>query len=266
MDSIELVEQSPLFSRLDRHDLEEIVDASIFERWSKDCEIQAVTDKGRFFRVILNGRVKITRSNLHNGRELSFWLLGPGDGFDILTLLDYEANAICARTLDEVSTLAVPLSAFQNFTERFPELRVAVHRYVARQLHELIELATDLALHDTMTRLTRFLLRHVDAPKQLAEPKVTLIRDLPQEEIAFLIGSVRIVVNRLLKELKKQAVIDTQPGRLRVLDVKRLMVLAEECLTRDSANLRQTRPEQNGQRVQSKLRPRTNLPPPRSCN
>ncbi|MGH8316707.1 MAG: Crp/Fnr family transcriptional regulator [Steroidobacteraceae bacterium] len=102
-----------------------------------------------------------------------------------------------------MQTLCVSLPVFQGWIEHPPPLRVAVHRYLARQLRALTDLAVDLALHDTMTRMAQLLLRHFDESTDAKAPKVNLIGDLPQTELASLIGSVRIVVSRLLAELQR---------------------------------------------------------------
>jgi len=232
MNAIEVLESSSLFAGLDQSALKELAGAFTSETWPKNVEIAAATATGMYFRVIASGRVKIVRSNSHNGRELTLWLLGPGDAFDILVLLDDRAHPNCARTLDEVETLSIPITVLREWLERSAPLQVAAHRYVARQLAALTDLATDLALTDTMTRLAHLLLRHFDPDQRTASQSRNLIRDLSQEELASLVGSVRVVVSRSLAALKRQGVIDTHHGALRVLDLKRLLHLAEAHIAR----------------------------------
>ena len=174
----------------------------------------------RFF-LVVEGRVKITRSNAHDGHDLTLWLLGPGDGFDIVSLLDGQPHDVSAWALDEVTTLSAPMALWQDWLERFPAFRLAAHRYVARQLREVSDLATDLALHDTATRLAHLLLRNFDAPGP------NLLHDLPQSELASMIGSVRIVVSRVLARMKREAIVDLRSGRIQVSDLKRLLLRAE---------------------------------------
>ncbi len=218
---------SPLFAGVNRTTLKEMAEALTLESWPKGFELQAPQSKSEQFRMVVRGRVKICRSNGHSGHELTLWLLGPGDGFDVVGLLDGQPNAISAWTLDEVETLSGPVSLFCEWIERFPAFRLAVHRYVARQLRELTQLSSDLALHDTMTRLARLLLRHCGTAQRGHASRLNLIRDLPQEELAALIGSVRVVVSRLLAELKRECVVELRNGNLSVMDLKRLLRRAE---------------------------------------
>lgn len=173
------------------------------------------------FRLVLDGRVKVVRSNSRDGRELTLWLLGPGDGFDIVSLLDGKAHAVTAWALDDVRTLSGPMSLWRDWLDRYRALDLAAHRYVAERLRDLSELAGDLALHDTSTRVAHLLLRHFDAKGH------NLLRDLPQRELASMIGSVRIVVSRALAQLRRQGVVELRDGTIRVVDLKRLLAHAE---------------------------------------
>lgn len=227
MEALNVLTRSPLFAGVPATALQQMAGAFVPESWPKGRQITGPADSARRFRLIARGRVKITRANGESARELTLWLLGRGDGFDVVTLLDGEPHEVCAWALEEVETLAVPLRLFEEWLERYEPLRLAVHRYLARQLRALTELAGDLALHDTMTRLARLLLRHFDTKALASGVRVNLIRDLPQGELASLIGTVRIVVSRLLAELKREGVVDIRRGKLRVLDLHRLLRRAE---------------------------------------
>jgi|SRR5581483_10416746 len=227
MQTIDLLRQSPLFAGLEYRALQEMSDALVLEIHRGQCDILPPAQTVERFYVITRGRVKITRSNEHDGRELTLWLLGPGDGFDIVTLLDGQPHVVSAWTLEEVETLSAPVSAFRGWLERYPAFRGAVHHFVAKQLREVTELAGSLALHDTMTRLAHLLLRHFDVATSAGRAGVNLIRDLSHDELASMIGSVRVVVNRLLARLKKESVIELDNGRLGVVNLKRLLRHAE---------------------------------------
>lgn len=226
MNVMEALAAGSLFSGLKYSALKEVAAALIVESWPKKCEIPTAGGTPNRFRMLVRGRVKITRGNPYSGRELTLWLLGPGDAFDVTSLLDGEPHAISAWALDDVVTLSGPIPLFREWLERYPTFRLAVDRYAARQLRELIDLASDRALHDTMTRLARLLLRHFDTHRA-NPPRVNLIHDLPQEELASMIGSVRVVVSRLLAQMREEGVVTLRSGAVRVLDLRRLLRRAE---------------------------------------
>ncbi len=232
MPPIEMLESLPLFAGLGHHALKEIAGSLVLEKWPKSLQIVGPAATTKYFRVVVRGRVKIVRSNSRDGRELTLWLLGPGDGFDLAALLDGEPHAIAAWTLDEVTTLAAPMPAVRRWLDRFPPLRLAVQRQVAAKLRELAELATDLALHDTSTRLAHLLLRHLDRTHAGDEVRIDPRLELSQQELASLIGSVRVVVGRALAEMRREGIIAVHRGALRVASIKRLLARAEGRLER----------------------------------
>ncbi len=221
MQPIEILRDSPLFHGVTNAAFEEMARVFVPQSWPRHTEIMAGTQTSQRFVILTAGRVKITRSNGHNGRELILWLLGPGDGFDVIALLDGEPHAVSAHTLDEVHGFSAPMAQVRAWIAEDAKFRLAAHRYAAAQLRELSELATDLALHDTATRLARLLLRYLGG-SDTHPSQACLIDDLPHDELAAMIGSVRIVVNRLLSHLRRESIVRSKGGRLRVLDLQRL--------------------------------------------
>lgn len=220
------IARSPLFEGVDPHTVSTIASALTEEAWSKGGQIMGPAESNQRFRLVVEGRVKISRSDSRDGRDLTLWLLGPGDGFDIVSLLDGEPHTVTAWALDDVRTLSGPMSLWREWLERDHALRLAAHRYVAERLRELGELAADIALHDTSTRVANLLLRHFDARGS------NLLRDLPQRELASMIGSVRIVVSRALAQMRRQGVVELHGGAIRAVDLKRLLANADAELAR----------------------------------
>lgn len=222
--------RSPLFCGVERRALEAIAGAMVAEHWPKHAQIMTPAQTAERFVVIAQGRVKITCSSEDTGRELIVWLLGPGDAFDMVSLLDGEPHQVSAWALDDVRAFSAPVTFVRGWLERSPPFRLAAHRYIAAQLRELTNLASDLALRGTMARLAHLLLRHFNtSTKRPAGPSsVNLIQDLPHEELAYLIGSVRVVVSRLLGQLKREGIVEMQEGAVRTVNLRRLLRRAEQ--------------------------------------
>ncbi len=225
------IAKSPLFAHVDRQTVSSIVRSLSAESHPEGRLIMGAADSVSSFRLVVEGRVKIVRSNSHDGRELTLWLLGPGDGFDVASLLDGRPHAVTAWALDHVRTLAGPMALWRDWLDESRLLRLAAHRYVGQKLREVGDLAGDLALHDTSVRLAHLLLRHFRRKED------NLLRDLPQRELAALIGSVRIVVSRHLAQMKRQGIVELRGGAIRSVDLKRLLAEAESELARSEANV-----------------------------
>lgn len=221
-EELQAIAASPVFSALDPGIQLTMVRGLTPEQWRKGSEIRIPGNAGRHFRLIVHGRVKVVASNPQSGRELSLRLLGLGDVLDCIEVLEQQQSSMLTWALDDVRTLLGYGALFREWVDRFPAFRAAVHHYIARQMGEVCALASDLALCDTRARLARLLLRHLDSPDEVTAIRINLIRGLSHEELASLIGSTRVVISRLLGELRRDEIVDIRKGSLRILDRSRL--------------------------------------------
>ena len=82
----------------------------------------------------------------------------------------------------------------------------------------------EMCLHETLGRLSSLLLKYYNVQSQ----KLETINNLPNNEIANLIGTTRAVVNRNIQELKKAGAISAKRKQIEVKNVEILMAFAQE--------------------------------------
>lgn len=211
---------SPLFQHLAPSVVESMLNSMSSERWRRYSKIFSPGDCAERFFIIIRGRIKISRLDENTGRELTLLLLGPGDAFNVASLLDGQPAMVAARTMDEVAALSAPMVLWRRWVDENLQFRRAADRYAAQQLRALTELAMGLSLHTTMCRLARLLLRQLDA--ELQGSRQAEVNDLSHEELASLIGSTRVVVSRLLASLKREGTIDTGGRSIAILNEHRM--------------------------------------------
>ncbi|WP_197530672.1 Crp/Fnr family transcriptional regulator [Bythopirellula polymerisocia] len=173
------------------------------------------------FFIVVEGRVKLVSRAEANEREITLFLLGPGEAFDVVSLLDKQAHNLTAEALDDVTLLSASADQVRNWISHHPEFNRTFLPYLGRKMSLLSELASDLTLHDTGIRLARLILRHVDPSSSKHE--VNLINNLSHEELANMIGTVRVVANRQIQNLKRRGIIDARRGHLVVNDLDALV-------------------------------------------
>lgn len=215
-----------LFNGLQDSELRELAAGLRPARWAPRAQVMPATDTSESFYILLNGRVRIDAEHPHSGRAVTLFLLGPGDGHNLITLLDGQPHRVLAETLDETHAAYAPLARWHDWMRRYPPLRRTLLHSAATRLRELTDLAEDLALHETSARLAHLLLRHIDAEQQPHD----LLQGLVHDDLARLIGSVRVVVNRLLNRFKHEGIISTDAGHIRVTDLEGLLRKAERRL------------------------------------
>ncbi|MGB5205101.1 helix-turn-helix domain-containing protein [Eudoraea sp.] len=90
-----------------------------------------------------------------------------------------------------------------------------------------MDVATDVTLHSTLARLSSLLLKNINGETR----KLELINNLPNEEIAGLIGTTRAVVSRHNQELKRCGPISVSLKQINVKNLELLPSIAEENYT-----------------------------------
>ncbi|RKZ57349.1 MAG: Crp/Fnr family transcriptional regulator [Gammaproteobacteria bacterium] len=222
--------QSSLFNGLAENVLDDMLTLFRRDTWRRGTQLNAEMFQQRFY-LLINGRVEIMRVNPQSGRSITLSLLGPGDGIDVVTLLNNSPHEIQPVAIDDVSLISVPIKDARDWIDRHPEFNSNFLPYLGEQMRKLEDISTDLALYDTMTRLARLILRHV-APHHppLVDDKYSLklIHDLHDESLARMVGSVRQVVNRHLQHWRKQGVLHKQNFHTEVRELETLQQYANE--------------------------------------
>jgi CRP/FNR family transcriptional regulator, cyclic AMP receptor protein len=222
----EVVSKSPLFIN---HDKKMIQDALLpFYRetlMKNSSEINSEKALHRFY-IIVTGRLKVFQVNPITGREQTLFILGPGDAFDIICLLDGKEHVVNTMAMDDLEVLFAPVDKVRGWIVRHPEFNMTFLPYLGKQIREIEELASDLSLYDTGTRLSKLILSHVHSYH--SRGRLKLIDNLSHEEIANMIGSVRVIVNRHIQNLKKEGIIKTSRKHMEISNLHSLVNKVEK--------------------------------------
>ncbi len=205
--------------------IEEINRTGRIREYPKGSPAMDPDDTLKNFYIILEGRIKVYRYNPQNNREQTLYLLGPKDMFDVLTVLDGKRHEVMTEAIDDTKVLELPIEKVRGWLEANPAFNRAFFPYMASQMRQVEELASDLSLYDTSTRLMKLILKNLDISKPVKH--LGLLHNLPHEEIASMIGTVRHVVNRHLQQLKKEGILNIERKKLAVNNVKKLLEKVE---------------------------------------
>ena len=226
----QVLSHSPLFNGLDESLLDDML--SLFRRdtWRRGVQLDPEIFQERFF-LLIEGRLEVMRINSETGRSLTLFILGPGDGIDMVSLLNTKPHEMNAVALDDVALISVPIAAARNWIDLHPEFNRNFLPYLGEQMRQMEDLATDLVLHDTMTRLARLILRHIvphHPDKDDGVYHLKLIHDMHDEGLARMVGSVRQVVNRHLQHWRKLGIVHKEKFQMQVTELEELQNFADE--------------------------------------
>jgi CRP/FNR family transcriptional regulator/CRP/FNR family cyclic AMP-dependent transcriptional regulator len=172
--------------------------------------------------VIERGLVRVTHTSRH-GRELVLRLLGAGDTFGELGVLD-AAGIRTASAIAVEPTSCVMLSkddlhaALRSTPELGLRMLASLVGYVRRKDEEL----ADFAFLDVTGRIARKLLELADRHGEAVAGGVRIGIRVPQAELAAMVGASRENVNRSLGQLVTLGALAMDGGHITILDPDRL--------------------------------------------
>lgn len=193
------------------------------ENWSKNTCILDPEKLNYTFHIILSGRIKMYQFDPVTGKELTLFLLTKGDIFDVFCLLDGQEHHVYYECLDYVTVLVAPMPQLRKWLKNNPGHYNNLLPYAGKQMRMLENSVSDMTFNNMSIRLLKLLIRNVNQNSSSLE----LIDDLPNKEIANLLGSTRAVVNRHLQQLKKKGCISLSRNKMAVKDLKILIHLLE---------------------------------------
>lgn len=175
--------------------------------------------KERFFFVI-SGRIKVYQVNFADAREQTLKILTTSDMYDPISLLDQKIHDNLIQALDDVKIIVFPIDIVREWMIRDSQFNQLLFPYIAQQFRDMEELALDLSFYDTSERLLKLISKNIKSP---LEHKLSLIHDLPHEELASLIGTVRKVLNRHIQKLKNDGIISVKRKNIEIKDTQKLI-------------------------------------------
>ena len=200
-----------LFADLPSADLEELATGLRRRRYARGQVIFTQGDPGSSLCVIEEGRVRIAVGS-DEGKELVLRVLGPGDFFGELALLDDEPRSADAIAQEACQLLLLQRADFLEFVEARPKVATLLLAALSRRLRIASQQAQDVVFLDVPARLARTLLEQ--AAGQSGERPVCR---LTQSELAGLVGATRESVNKWLGYYERQGLIERQRGSVTIL-------------------------------------------------
>src|SRR3954471_18386584 len=149
--------------------------------------------------VIISGRVKLTVAD-DDGREFALEVFGPGDIAGLIATLDGGAHNGTAITLSPCRVAIVPRERFHAWITAHPLL---LHTIVAALVKMLRGVYTRVGMQTLLPvkrRVRASMIEMAQSEGVLDDGEYVASRPTHQE-LAERVGSTRVVVSRLMKEL-----------------------------------------------------------------
>ena len=196
--SIDSLNSVPIFLDLDDEELAAVEASCTPRKYPKNSMVILEEEFGDIIFIILDGTVKITRVN-DEGKEVILALLGPGEIFGEMAILDGEARSANALAQEDCKLLAIQKSEFLNLLRRNFKISFALMGELAKRLRKSDQQIEALSLSDAEHRIGVSVLNLAEDMGVIRQGQVT-IEKLPfQQDIANMSGTSRETVSRVLK-------------------------------------------------------------------
>lgn len=196
---------------LDPQLLEAVTEAAIRRRYDADEIVFLEGEPAAGLYIVQAGWLKAVKYSV-DGREQVLSFLGEGEVINAISVFADIPNPATVVALEPTTLLLVNKETVVTVLEDHPKLaRAVIHRLANRMLH-LVSLVEDLSLRTVESRLARFLL------EEAKENVVPRQQWTTQAELAHRLGTVTDVLNRVLRSLSDEGIIDVQRRQITILD------------------------------------------------
>jgi CRP-like cAMP-binding protein len=127
----EMLRRVPLFSRMNGRSLEDVGRLADEVDLPAERELMHEGEPGREFYLILDGQVRIDRG----GRQVN--VLGPGDFFGEIALVDGGLRSATATTATPARLLVLGRREFYSLIDEYPAVRTSVLEALAHRVRNL---------------------------------------------------------------------------------------------------------------------------------
>lgn len=205
----------PLFSELDAESLAQLAEVAHTRTFEAGAIIFHRGDPGQVMYVIHRGKVKINLTS-PEGHEVALAVLGPGECFGELALLDGHPRSADACALERVSAASIQRPDFIKAAMQHPRIAVQVMQVLSRRLRQTDEMVQDLLFLDVHGRVAKKLLELSETHGVRTPEGIRIEMRLTQGELAAMVGASRESVNKVMGYLTEKRYISTDKHRTTV--------------------------------------------------
>jgi CRP/FNR family cyclic AMP-dependent transcriptional regulator len=210
--NVDFLATVPLFNGLDRVELERFAEVTREKSYPKGSVILFEDDPGDSLFVVRDGRVKVVLIG-EDGREVILGVLGVGEYFGELSLIDDRPRSAHVIAMEDSNLLVLRREDFRKRVESSPSVAWSLLTELSRRLRRADDKIGGLVLLDVPGRIARLLL-------DLAEESGTnaIEKTLTHQTIAQMIGASRETVSRAMKDFQDAGWITVERRRIALAD------------------------------------------------
>ena len=173
-----------------------------------------ILDENSSFRsipIVMKGMMKVIRTE-EDGREILLYYIKAGESciMSFLGGMHNEKSIVKAEVEEDTEILFLPIDKVSLFIKEYPEWLDYIFRLYHKRFEELLDIINAIAFKKVDERLLNLLQK-----KSELSNSTTII--ITHEQLANELGTARVVVSRLLKQLEEEGKLKLGRNKIQLL-------------------------------------------------
>ncbi|HRE51485.1 MAG TPA: Crp/Fnr family transcriptional regulator [Flavitalea sp.] len=151
--------------------------------------------------IVLQGSIRVMRTD-EDGKEILLYYIRPGESciMSFLGGLHQDTSKVKAIAEEETEVLLAPVDKVSLLIKEFPEWLDYIFRLYHKRFEELLEVVNAVAFKKMDERLLNLIRRKCEISQ-------TKTLSVTHEQLANELGTARVVVSRLLKQMEDEGLV-----------------------------------------------------------
>ncbi len=210
---IRQLEEVSIFECLSEKELNELVASSQLMTFKKDDVIIFESQEGNSVYVILEGMVKISRTNEEH-KEVILAILGEKEFFGEMSVLDGATRSADAVALTRVRVLRIDGKVFLDFIEKHPKFALSLLRELVSRLRKTDSQIKSISLDDAVGKVASVIVRLAHDVGRVRKGRVEIENFASQQEIANYAATSRETISRVLAMFEREGLIERDVNKI----------------------------------------------------
>ncbi|MFC7348185.1 Crp/Fnr family transcriptional regulator [Chryseobacterium zhengzhouense] len=161
--------------------------------------------------IVMKGMMKVIRTE-EDGREILLYYIKAGESciMSFLGGMHNEKSIVKAEVEEDTEILFLPIDKVSLFIREYPEWLDYIFRLYHKRFEELLDIINAIAFKKVDERLLNLLQK-----KSELSNSTTII--ITHEQLANELGTARVVVSRLLKQLEEEGKLKLGRNKIQLL-------------------------------------------------
>ncbi len=177
-------------------------------------EGQPILNENAYIRaipIIISGSVKVLRTD-EEGREILLYYIKSGESciMSFLGGLHHDTSKVKAIAEEETEVLFIPVDKVSELIKEYPEWLDYIFRLYHKRFEELLDVVNAVAFKKMDERLLNF----IQKKSEVSGAKTLYVT---HEQLANELGTARVVVSRLLKQMEDEGLVKLGRNKITVM-------------------------------------------------